>query len=125
MFGQKKRGPSRPTGPFDHAYGCAIVRADPGFQPEWQEIDEGHWQRACQCWTEDIYEPRVDTRPRLDPYDRATFRHLGACEHRDVTDPVFIKAILTVTERENYWYVQCRTCDGGWQTPFYAEESVG
>ena len=43
-----------------------------------------------------------------------------------MTDPTIVKAILTVHERENYWYVQCRTCDCGWQVPYFAaEESVG
>jgi hypothetical protein len=54
--------------------------------------------------------------------DPSTFRHLGGCEHRDVTDVVIIKAILTVHEREDYWYVQCSTCEGGWQVPYYAAE---
>jgi hypothetical protein len=40
-----------------------------------------------------------------------------------VTDVVIIKAILTVHERENYWYVQCTTCDGGWQVPYYVAEA--
>ena len=34
-----------------------------------------------------------------------------------MTDVVIIKAILTVHEREDYWYVQCSTCEGGWQVP--------
>ena len=51
MFGPKKKGPSQPTGPFAHAVGCMIVVADPDFQPEWQEIEEGHWRRICQCHT--------------------------------------------------------------------------
>ena len=87
MFGLKNKGPSQPTGPFAHADGCAIVRADPGFEPEWQELEEGHWRRICQCYSEDIYEPRVDRRTRLDPLDPSTFRHGGGCEHRDTTDP--------------------------------------
>ena len=37
MFGLKKKGPSQPTGPFEHAFGCKVVVADPGFQPEWQD----------------------------------------------------------------------------------------
>jgi len=60
----KKKGPSRPTEAFVHAEGCKVVVADPGFQPEWQEIEEGHWRRICQCYSEDIYEPRTDTRTR-------------------------------------------------------------
>jgi hypothetical protein len=124
MFGRKK-GPSRPTEAFAHAAGCTIVTADPGFQPEWQEIEEGHWRRICQCWSEDIYEPRVDTRTRLDPLDPATFRHGGGCEHRDTTDPTIVKAILRVHDREDYWWVECSTCEYGWQVAYYAAESVG
>ena len=85
MFGLKKKGPSQPTGPFAHAVGCKIIVADPDFQPEWQELEEGHWRRICQCWSEDRYEPRVDTRTRLDPLDPSTFAHFPACEHRDTT----------------------------------------
>jgi hypothetical protein len=125
MFGLKKNGPSQPTGPFAHADGCKIVVADPDFEPEWEELEEGHWRRTCQCYSEDRWEPRVDTRTRLDPLDPATFRHLGGCEHRDVTDPVIVKAILTVHDRDGYWYVQCSTCECGWQVPFYAAEGVG
>ena len=125
MFGLKKKGPSRPTEAFAHAEGCKVVVADPGFKPEWQEIEEGHWRRICQCWSEDIYEPRVDTRTRLDPLDPSTFGHCGGCEHRDTTDPAILRAILRVHDREGYWWVQCGACDCGWQVPYYAAESAG
>jgi hypothetical protein len=125
MFGLKRKGPSRPTGAFAHADGCKLVKSDPGFEPEWQEIKEGHWRRVCQCWSENIYEPPVDTRTRLNPLDPSTFRHAGGCEHRQTTDPTIVKAILTVLERETYWWVQCGACNCGWQTPFYAAEGVG
>jgi hypothetical protein len=36
-----------------------------------------------------------------------------------------VKALLTVTERENYWAVACGTCAALWQTPIYAAENVG
>ena len=87
--------------------------------------EEGHYRRTCQCWSEEIYEPRVDTRTRLDPYDPSDFSHFPACEHRDTTDPVIVKAILTVQERETYWYVHCRTCETGWQTSYYGAVGVG
>jgi len=74
---------------------------------------------------EDIYEPRVDTRTRLNPLDPSTFRHAPECEHRDTIDPVIVNAILTILERETYWYVQCSACNCGWQTFFYAAESDG
>ena len=125
MFGLKKKGPSRPTGAFAHADGCKIVVADPGFEPEWQEVEEGHWRRICQCYSEDIYEPRADTRTRLDPMDPATFRHGAGCEHRDTTDPTIVRAILRVHDREGYWWVECSTCEYGWQVPYYAAETVG
>jgi hypothetical protein len=125
MFGLRKKGPSRPTAAFAHAYGCKILNSDPGFEPEWQEVKEGHWRRICQCWSEDIYEPRVDTRTRLDPLDPSTFRHGGGCEHRHTTDPAIVEAILRVHDRDGYWWVECLTCAYGWQTPFYAAESVG
>lgn len=125
MFGLKKKGPSRPTEAFAHADGCTIVTADPGFQPEWQEIETGHWRRTCQCYSEDIYEPRVDKRARLNPLDPSTFRHGGGCEHRDTTDPTIVKAILLVTDREGYWWVECSACEYGWQVPYYAAENVG
>jgi hypothetical protein len=105
VFGLKKKGPRQPTGPFAHAYDCKLVKSDPGFEPQWQEIEEGHWRRICQCRPEDIYEPRVDTRTRLNPLDPSTFRHAPECEHRDTTDPVIVKAILSVLERETYWFV--------------------
>jgi hypothetical protein len=108
MFGLKKKGPSQPTGPFAHGHGCKILVADPGFEPEWQEIEEGHWRRTCQCYSEDRYEPRADTRTWLDPMNpSSTFAHFPACEHRGTTDPVIVKAILTVLQRGTYWYVQC------------------
>jgi hypothetical protein len=122
MFGLKKKGPSQPTGPFAHADGCKLVVADPDFEPEWQGLDEGHWRRICQCHAEDRWEPRADTRTRLDPLDPSTFAHFPACKHRDVVDPVIVEAILTVLERETYWYVQCSTCACGWQVPFYTAE---
>ena len=124
MFGRKK-GPSRPTAPFAHAEGCKLVVADPGYQPPWQEVEEGHYRRTCQCYSEDIWEPRVETRTRLDPLDPSTFRHGSACEHRDTTDPTIVKAILRVHDREDYWAVECSACNYLWQVPYYAAESVG
>ena len=121
----KKKGLSRPTEAFVHAEGCKVVVADPGFKPEWQEIEEGHWRRICQCYSEDIYEPRTDTRTRLDPMDPATFGHCGGCDQRDTTDPVVLRAILKVQEGAGggYWWVQCGACDCGWQVPHFVEEA--
>jgi hypothetical protein len=57
--------------------------------------------------------------------DPSTFAHAPQCEHRDVTEPSIVKALLTVLEREDYWYVQCGSCETGWQVPHYAAQSVG
>lgn len=62
MFGLKRTGPSGPFQPFEHAVGCKIVVADPTHEPPWLEVEEGHWRRVCQCWSDDRYEPRVETR---------------------------------------------------------------
>jgi hypothetical protein len=77
MLGFKKKGPSQPTGPFAHADGCTLAKSDPDFEPEWQEVETGHWVRVCQCWTENLYEQRADTRARLDPLDPSTFPALS------------------------------------------------
>jgi hypothetical protein len=98
--------------------------ADPDFEAEWQELEEGHWRRTCQCYSEDRYEPRVDTRTRLDPLDLSTCPHGGGCEHRDVTDRTIVKAILRVHDRGDYWWVQCGTCNHGWQVPYHAAENA-
>jgi hypothetical protein len=50
---------------------------------------------------------------------------LPQCEHRDLIEPGIVKALLTVQERDDYWYVQCGTCETGWQVPFYASPSDG
>jgi hypothetical protein len=119
MFG-KKKGPSQPTQPFAHAEGCPIVKADPGFEPPWQEVEDGHWRRICQCGSEDVREPRADPRTRLDPLDPGTSRHAPECEHAATTDPTIIRGILRVTESDDYWRVDCNICDCVWQVPYYA-----
>jgi hypothetical protein len=44
------------------------------------------------------------------------------CEHRDATDPLIIRALLTVLERETYWAVTCGTCQHVWQVAFHAAD---
>ena len=56
--------------------------------------------------------------------DPATFRHGGECEHRDTTDPTIVKAILRFHDRDGYWWVECATCEYGWQVPYYAAEET-
>ena len=124
MFGQKKKGPTQPTSPFTHADGCKIAVVDPSYEPPWQEVESGHWRRECQCYGEDRWEPRVDTRTRLNPLDPSTSRHAPQCEHRDTTDPALLRALLKVTDRDGYAWVECGICEHGWQVPYYAAESV-
>ena len=117
MFGLKKKGP---TQPFTHADDCKIVKADPTVQIEWSEVERGHWREVCVCGTEDHYEP-VAARVRLDPYDPATFRHAGKCEHPSTSDPALTRVILKVRDGAGggYWWVECGTCECGWQVPHY------
>lgn len=44
--------------------------------------------------------------------------------HFSPGDPVIV-AILTILERETYWWVECSTCEYGWQVAHYAAESRG
>jgi hypothetical protein len=51
-------------------------------------------------------------------------KDLGGCEFASETNLLMIRAILRVTDKGGYSWVQCNSCDGGWQVPYYAE-SVG
>jgi hypothetical protein len=64
----------------------------------------------------------ADRHVRLDPYDPSTFRLAGQCEHRSTSDPAFLRAILKVRDGAGggYWWVECGTCECGWQVPHYA-----
>ena len=119
MFGLRKKGPIRP---FTHADNCKILKADHTVQIQWSEVENGHWRAVCQCGSEDVHE-EADRRVRLDPYDPSTFRHAGQCEHRDTTDPALLRAILRVRDGVDggYWWVQCATCEHGWQVPHYPQ----
>jgi hypothetical protein len=126
MFGLKKT--KGPTQPFTHAGDCKIVKVDPDVQIEWLEVETGHWEARCQCGAEYFHDPFADDlgRVRLDPYDPSTFRHAGQCEHRETDDPVLLKAILKVRDGVGggYWWVECATCEHGWQVPHYPQPPV-
>jgi len=119
MFGSKKKGPTRE---FTHAPDCPIVRADPSYVPPWQELETGVWSATCVCGREVEREASADHRVRLDPLDPATARHGAVCDHRDTTDPALLRAILRVTPGDGYTWVQCGTCDYGWQVPDYGAD---
>jgi hypothetical protein len=70
------------------------------------------------------HAPDVGRGRRNDPYDPATARHLGQCEFVGVTDAARLRAVLRVTPKDGYDWVECNACDIGWQVPYYAE-SVG
>jgi hypothetical protein len=112
------------------------VRACPGLQARGERPRlrarvardrRGSLAAHLQCYSEDRWERRVDTRTRNDPLDPTTFRHAGECEHRDTTDPVLIKAILRARDNPgwDYWFVECSICGAGWQVPYYVAESGG
>jgi hypothetical protein len=46
------------------------------------------------------------------------------CEHRSTSDPALLRVILKVRDGAGggYWWVECRTYEGGWQVPLCAEE---
>jgi len=123
MFGVKKKG--GPIRPFSHATDCKILKADPGVEIPWQEMETGLWIAECQCGKEYHHEAPADGRVRLDPLDPSTFRHAPACDQRDVTDPAIIRATLRVQDSEGYWWVECSMCACCWQTPYFAAKSVG
>ena len=65
---------------------------------------------------------------RLDDPSHQPMAALGplvGIEHRGVTDPAIVRALLTVVERETYWAVTCGTCQHVWQVAFYTAESLG
>jgi hypothetical protein len=64
-----------PTRPFTHASDCKIVKADPSFEVQWQEVEPGHWETRCLCGIDRIYAELADGRVRLDPPDPFTSRH--------------------------------------------------
>jgi hypothetical protein len=123
MLGFRKKG--GPTRAFSHATNCKILKADPGVEIPWQEIETGLWIAECVCGKEYHRELVTDGRSRLDPLDPSTFRHHGGCDQRDLTDLAIIRATLRVQEREGYWWVESSMCACCWQVPYYAAKSVG
>jgi hypothetical protein len=105
---------------ISHSDDCRILRADPSVSIPWSQVERGHWVRTCQC-SQEHYRAPEPARVRLDPFDPATMRHLPQCEFRGTTDPATLRALLRVTPKEGYAWVECGACDSGWQVPYYAE----
>jgi hypothetical protein len=112
MFGLRKRGPTRP---FAHADDCRIVRADPGVEIPWSEVEAGHLQRTCTGGTEDFVEPVAD-RVRLDPPPGPI----------PVASSAVLRLVLRIEDGAAAGLLvgASGTCDTGWQVPHYAAESV-
>lgn len=81
----------------------------------------------CVCGTQHHYEPTGQRRVRLHPRDPSYMRHMPQCEHRDATDPAFLRALLKVREGAggDYSVVECGACETFWQVPHYGADSVG
>ena len=62
----------------------------------------------------------------MDLLDAKTSRHTGECEFASETDAPVLRVILKVKDGAGggYWWVECGSCDAGWQVTHYAE-SVG
>jgi hypothetical protein len=56
---------------------------------------------------------------------RNTSRHLRQCEFVGETDAAMLRLLLKVIDKGDYNWVECGSCDAGWQVPHYAPESVG
>jgi hypothetical protein len=120
VFRRKRTPPSKP---FIHAEDCRILKADPDAEVQWNYEGDGFWRAECVCTFETFREPLVDDRLRLDPGDPATARHLGQCEYVSEIDPAVIKVLLKVTDKGDYDWVECGSCEAGWQVAHF--ESVG
>jgi hypothetical protein len=105
---------------------CRILKADPDVEVPWNYLGDGFWRAESVCTFETFAEPMVDDRVRLDPRDPATARHLGQCEYASETDPAVLRFVPKVKEGADggYRWVECGSCECGWQVPHYAE-SVG
>jgi hypothetical protein len=75
---------------------------------------------AHRCPIEYNNELVADRRVRLDPLDPATSRHLRQCEFVHETDAHMLRVLLKVTDKGDYDWVECGSCDAGWQVPHYA-----
>jgi hypothetical protein len=77
------------------------VKADSDVEIPWSRLEYGRWRRECVCGAEGWQEP-TPNRVRQDPYDPATMRQLPQCEFKDVSDPSILKALVKVTPKDGY-----------------------
>jgi hypothetical protein len=113
-----------PTRAFSHSENCKI-QARSHRSIEWSKLERGHWRAVCQCGWRITTSP-IDDRVRSDPLDAKTSRHAGECEFASETDPAVLRVILKFKDSAGgeYWWVECGTCECGWQIPRYAESAA-
>jgi hypothetical protein len=121
LFGRRKNGPDKA---FVHQEGCKIQAADPSVSIPWNEVRAGYWEARCVCGFEGWYAPDTGRVRRNDPYDPATACHLGQCPYIGETDAGMLRVLLKITDKGDYDWVECGSCEAGWQVPHYAE-SIG
>jgi hypothetical protein len=111
MMFNRTKGPDKP--PFSHADDCKIVAADPSVKVEWSEIERGYWEAVCVSGKQYFYDRPADARVRLDQLDPKTSHHFGQCEFASESDPAIIRAVLKVTAKDGYAWVECGARDAG------------
>ena len=84
----------------------------------------GVCEARCVCGVQYHHDPITDDRVRLSPFDPKTGRHSALCEFATQTDTALLRAVLKVTHKDGYDWVECNACAYGWQVAHYAE-SVG
>jgi len=123
LFGLRK-ATAPPQKAFVHRDDCKVLRADPGLEIPWNEVRAGYWEARCVCGVEGWHAPDVGRLRRNDPYDPATAHHFGQCEYVSETETAMLRVLLKITDKGDYDWVECGSCEAGWQVPHYAE-SVG
>jgi hypothetical protein len=123
LFGLRK-ATAPPQKAFVHRDDCKVLRADPGVEIPWNEVRAGYWEARCVCGVEGWHAPDVGRLRRNDPYDPATAHHFGQCEYVSETETAMLRVLLKITDKGDYDWVECGSCEAGWQVPHYAE-SVG
>src|SRR4029450_2546949 len=99
---------------------CQILAADPTVSIPWNEVRAGSWEARCVCGVEGWHAP--DAGP-VCPSDPATARPLGQCDFVGETDAAMLRVLLKVTDKGDYDWVECGSCEAGWQVAHF--ESVG
>ena len=114
-----------PRKAFVYRDDCKLFAPIPAIEILWNEVRAGYWEARCVSGVEGWHAPNAGRVRRNDPYDPATARHLGQCAFVGETDEAMLRLLLKVTDKGDYDWVQCGSCDAGWQVAHYAAESFG